>query len=151
MIELLFILGFSLHNIEEAIWLPEWSKYAKKYHKEVIENEFRFAVIIITAIGYLITFQYILFPYSVYAKYIYLGFIIMIVFNVLFPHLVATIILKKYAPGTITGIILNAPIGLYILVKNISGFNELFYVILCGLILALVTIFLIKLLVIFLF
>jgi hypothetical protein len=146
MIELLFILGFSLHNIEEAIWLPKWSKYAKKYHKEVTENEFRFAVIIITAIGYLITFQYLLFPFSVYTKYIYLGFVVMMVFNVIFPHLLASIILKKYAPGTITGIMLNAPIGLYILIKSISDFNELFYIMLCGLLLALMTLLVIKLL-----
>ena len=40
MIELLFLLGFSLHNLEEALWLPEWSKHARKYHKEVSKNYF---------------------------------------------------------------------------------------------------------------
>ena len=71
MIELLFLLGFSLHNIEEALWLPAWSKHARKYHKEVSPNEFRFAVIIVTAIGYLLTFQYFVFgsDYAA-AKYI---------------------------------------------------------------------------------
>jgi hypothetical protein len=38
MIELLFLLGFSLHNLEEALWLPQWSKHARKYRKEVSEN-----------------------------------------------------------------------------------------------------------------
>jgi len=136
-IELLFLLGFSLHNIEEALWLPGWSKHARKYHKEVSPSEFRFAVIIVTAIGYLLTFQYFVFG-SAYAaaKYIYLGFILIMIVNVFFPHLIATIILKKYAPGLITGLLLNAPLGLYILFKNINKTDELIFIIIAGVILA---------------
>jgi hypothetical protein len=145
MIELLFLLGFSLHNIEEALWLPEWSKHARKYHKEVSTNEFTFAVIIVTAIGYLLTFQYFIFaPSSSFSKYVYLGFILMMVANVIFPHLIATIILKKYAPGTITGILLNAPLGIYILIQGINGINELLFVIISGMILAIIILLLIN-------
>ena len=147
MIEILFLLGFSLHNIEEAIWLPQWSKHAKKYHKEVSESEFRFAVIIITAIGYLLTFQHLIFSDSfIYSKYIYLGFILMMVLNAIFPHLLSTIVLKKYAPGTITGFLLNFPIGIYLLIKNISNSAELIYVIVSGLIITVLVLLLINLL-----
>ncbi len=139
MMELLFLLGFSLHNIEEALWLPGWSKHARKYHKEVSPNEFRFAVIIVTAIGYLLTFQYFVFGSSyTAAKYIYLGFILMMVVNVFFPHLIATIVLKKYAPGLITGLLLNAPLGIYILLKNIDDTDELIFFVIAGIILAVV-------------
>ena len=31
-LKIIFLLGFTLHNLEEAIWLPEWTKYAKNYH-----------------------------------------------------------------------------------------------------------------------
>lgn len=145
MIELLFLLGFSLHNIEETLWLPGWSKHARKYHKEVSPNEFRFAVIIVTAIGYLLTFQYFVFgaDYAA-AKYIYLGFILMMVVNVFFPHLVATIVLKKYAPGLSTGLMLNAPCGIYILIKKISDFDDLLFVVIAGIILAAFFLLLIK-------
>lgn len=145
MIELLFLLGFSLHNLEEALWLPQWSKYARKYHKEVSPNEFTFAVIIVTAIGYLLTSQYFIFASSsALSKYIYLGFILMMVANVIFPHLIATLVLKKYAPGTITGILLNAPIGIYILVKSINGTEELVFVIIAGVVLAIIFLLLIN-------
>jgi len=145
MIELLFLLGFSLHNIEEALWLPEWSKHARKYHKEVSKNEFAFAVIIVTAIGYLLTFQYFIFaPSSSFSRYVYLGFILMMVANVIFPHLIATLVLKKYAPGTITGMLLNAPIGIYILLKGINGNDELVFVIIAGVILAIIFLLLIN-------
>jgi hypothetical protein len=145
MIEILFLLGFSLHNIEEALWLPQWSKHARKYHKEVSKNEFTFAVIIVTAIGYLLTLQYFIFaPSSSLSRYVYLGFILIMVANVIFPHLIATIILKKYAPGTITGILLNAPIGIYMLIKGINGTDELIFVIISGVIMAIIFLLLIK-------
>ena len=54
--KMLFLLGFSLHNLEEALWLPAWSKKAKRFHKEVAVNEFRFALILITSLGYVLTF-----------------------------------------------------------------------------------------------
>ncbi len=130
MIELLFILGFSLHNIEEVLWLPQWSKHAKKFHREVTNNEFRFAVILVTAIGYLITFQYLVFgSESIVSGYIFLGFVMMMVLNAIFPHLAATIFLKKYAPGTITALVLNVPIGLYLLFTKINSSRELLIVI----------------------
>jgi hypothetical protein len=145
MIELFFLLGFSLHNLEEALWLPQWSKYARKYHKEVSKNEFAFAVIIVTAIGYLLTFQYFIFaPSSSLSRYVYLGFILMIVANVIFPHLIATLVLKKYAPGTITGMLLNAPIGIYILARGVNGTDELVFVIIAGVILAIIFLLLIN-------
>ena len=54
-IKLLFIPGFTLQNLEEALWLPKWSQLAKKFHNPVTTNEFIFAVLIITTIGYLLT------------------------------------------------------------------------------------------------
>ena len=139
MIELLFLLGFTLHNIEEALWLPKWSKHAKKFHKEVSDNEFRFAIIIVTIIGYLLTFQYLIFANkSQFSRYIFLGFILMMVINTFLPHLAATMVLKKYAPGTITGLLLNVPIGLYLLYNYIQTQHELLMVILCGIALAVI-------------
>lgn len=120
MFELLFLLSFTLHNLEEALWLPHWSKNAKKFHPAVEKTEFHFAVLIVTIIGYLITFIYFAAgETSEIIKYIYLGFVLMMSMNAIFPHLIASIALKSYAPGTVTGFLLNLPIGLYIVfIKN---------------------------------
>lgn len=147
MIEFLFLLCFSLHNLEEALWLPKWSKYVKKYHKEVSENEFRFAVIFITAFGYLITFQHLIYSSSLnISKYIYFGFILMMVLNVIFPHLILTIVLKKYAAGIITGLILNAPIGIYLLAINIKTINEMIYTLISSFIITIIFLIIINIL-----
>lgn len=116
MFELLFLMAFSLHNLEEGLWLPEWSKFAGKYHKKVEKNEFHFAVIIVTLFGYLLTFLNLVFGFDYpVIRDIYLGFVLMMVMNAVFPHLLAAIALKRYAPGLITGLLLNVPIGLYII------------------------------------
>lgn len=116
MFELLFLMSFTLHNIEEGIWLPKWSKYAGKYHPQVAKNEFHFAVMVVTILGYVLTFIFLVSGNSnEIIKYLYFGFLLMMCFNAIFPHLIATIVLKKYAPGTLTGISLNLPIGIYVI------------------------------------
>ncbi|MBN1499606.1 MAG: HXXEE domain-containing protein [Spirochaetes bacterium] len=115
MFEMLFLLGFTLHNIEEALWLPKWSINAGKFHPHVKANEFHFAVICVTIAGYLITFQFMVIgANSKISEYVYFGFLLMMSMNSLFPHLISAVITKKYAPGLLTGLLLNFPLGLYI-------------------------------------
>jgi hypothetical protein len=130
-IKLLFLMGFTLHNLEESVWLPEWSKHAKKFHEPVERNQFIFAVIIVTMLGYLITLVNILFdqPGNI-LNYVYLGFIGMMGLNSIFPHLVATFILKKYAPGLLSGILLNLPISLIIIIHYLQKGINIYYLIL---------------------
>lgn len=147
MMEIVFLLGFFIHNIEEAIWLPDWSKHATKYHKVVSPNEFRFAVTIFSAIGILFLFQYLIFfPAFIISKYIFLGFVLMMVLNAVFPHLVSTILLKKYAPGTLTGFLLNVPIGLYILITSISDRKEILPVIISFIVITVLSLLIINVL-----
>ena len=130
-LKFIFLLGFTIHNLEESVWLPEWSKHAKKFHKPVERNQFIFAVIIVTILGYLITVVEIINnnPGSVFS-YIYLGFIGMMGLNTILPHLAATILLKKYAPGLITALLLNLPLSIIIISRYINaGINVYFLII----------------------
>lgn len=54
----IFCFAITLHNIEEAIWLPEWSQQSSKFQKPVTSNEFHFAVIVITMLAYLSAFGF---------------------------------------------------------------------------------------------
>lgn len=122
MLELLFLISFTLHNMEEGLWLPRWSKYAGKYHPRISNNEFHFALIVFTSFGYLLTFVSFMYGQSITTiEYIYTGFLLMMCLNSVFPHLLATIVLKKYAPGTMTGLLLNLPIGVVIIIKNVEN------------------------------
>ena len=114
---LFFCLAITLHNIEEALWLPEWSQSASSFQQPVTANEFHFAVFIITVFAYVISFLYVRFPKINLVKWAFIGFLGSMVFNAIFPHLIATIVMKTYAPGLVTGLLLNIPINTIIFYK----------------------------------
>ncbi len=117
---LFFPLAITLHNIEEALWLPQWSRHASKYHKPVEKSEFHFALIIITALAYLVTFFRVIIPDVVFISWVFYGFLGVMIINAVFPHLIATIALKKYAPGLLTGLFLIIPINSILIYRAID-------------------------------
>jgi hypothetical protein len=127
---ILFLFAITLHNLEEALWLPAWSHHGSKFQKPVGKNEFYFAVIFITSLAYLSTFFYLYFPHSSITKYILIGFLGSMMINAIFPHLLVTVLLRRYAPGLVTGLLLNIPINGFILYRFFQNkeikFGELF-------------------------
>jgi hypothetical protein len=117
---LFFPLAITLHNIEEALWLPQWSKNVARFHRPVGRNEFHFAVLIITGLAYLATFARIVFPDANITGWCFYGFAGAMIINALIPHLVATVALKKYAPGLLTGLLLNIPVNTMLIYRAIS-------------------------------
>jgi Protein of unknown function with HXXEE motif len=85
--------------------------------KPVTPNEFHFAVLIITALAYLISFLYVSFPESKWLKWAFTGFLGAMIINAVFPHLLASILTKTYAPGVGTAILVNIPINTVILYR----------------------------------
>lgn len=120
----LFPAAFAIHNLEEAIWLPEFSKSAGKFHKPVNSFEFNFALFVLTLLSIIITFFFYFYGKESVAAYFYFAFNLGMLINVLYPHLIATILLRKYCPGLITGITLLVPVTTYIL---LSGYQNQYY------------------------
>ncbi|CAM4452032.1 HXXEE domain-containing protein [Paenibacillus tarimensis] len=110
-----FCLAITLHNIEEALWLPKWSQQPSRFQKPVTAGEFHFAVIVITALAYLSAFSHVYLPEAAFTKWIFIGFLGSMIINAVFPHLIATVVMKKYAPGLLTGLLINIPINSLIL------------------------------------
>ncbi len=117
---ILFPIAITLHNLEEAIWLPGWSRQAGKFHKVVEPGQFRFAVVVVTVIAYLSTFLAIAFPSPWLWKQIFFGFLGAMIVNAFVPHLLATIALRKYAPGVLSGVLLLVPINVSILSRALA-------------------------------
>ncbi len=106
-----FPMAITLHNLEEAIWLPEWSLHAERFHKPIESNEFYFAVIVVTILAYLATFLAIV-CFSIWPfKQLFFGFLGAMILNTFIPHLAATIVLRRYSPGLLTGLFLLVPIN----------------------------------------
>ena len=121
----LFPIAFAIHNIEEAIWLPDYSKSASKFQKPVERFEFAFAVITLTILSFIITALFYFNGKLSFTGYLYFAFNFGILINVFFPHVTATLVLRKYSPGLLTGLLFLLPTTAYIL---IYGFEQGYFV-----------------------
>ncbi|AHA78534.1 hypothetical protein Bateq7PJ16_2858 [Bacillus subtilis] len=80
-------------------------------------------------LAYLSAFGFLYMPESDIAKWIFIGFLGSMVINAIFPHLIATVVMKKYAPGLLTGLLLNIPVNSLVIyqmfLKNLIVWKEL--------------------------
>ncbi len=148
-VKVIWILAISetLHNLEEAIWLPDWSKTAGIWHPKVGATEFRIAVILITLMFYGVIYYFAKYKSSNRSKFLMSGALVMILFNVLMPHLLASVLTLNYAPGVASGVLLNAPVTLYLLNRGVKeGLYKVKNLVLAGICFALAAFPLLKLL-----
>jgi hypothetical protein len=113
----LFALGVTLHNVEEAIFLPKWSAQAGRWHSPVQPAVFRFAVAVLSIAALLAAWLAAVGGPGSFGAYFIAGYALAMGLNVLAPHLAATLALRKYAPGTATGLLFNLPLGGWLLYR----------------------------------
>jgi Protein of unknown function with HXXEE motif len=111
----LFPVAVTFHNLEEAIWLPQWSQTAGEWHAPVGAGEFRFAVIILTLFAYLATYISFKKGKESFGVYLLSGYASAMFLNVFFPHLLGSLLMKAYVPGLTTALVLNLPVTLILL------------------------------------
>jgi hypothetical protein len=114
----LFPLVTTIHNAEEAAWLPAWSQQAGRFHPVVGAAEFRFAVTVLTLLAFLVTF----FASRRGGSWLAVAgsYWIAMLLNVFFPHLLASIVERGYTPGVVTAVVLNLPVDLYLLRRALT-------------------------------
>jgi hypothetical protein len=106
----LFLVAITLHNLEEAVWLPDWSQEAGRWHRPVEKIPFRFAILVLTLLGYLFAYLGLMGGKQSVGVYLLGGYAFVMLVNVLFPHLLAAVWLNKYVPGLGTALALNLPV-----------------------------------------
>jgi hypothetical protein len=111
----LFAAAITLHNLEEALWLPGWSQSAGRWHHPVGKREFHFAVGVLTVLAYIAAGLAAFGGKGSVGAYFITGYALAMLMNVLFPHLLATLIMRHYAPGTATALLLNLPVTFLLL------------------------------------
>jgi hypothetical protein len=107
----LFVAAVTAHNLEEAVWLPGWSRSAGKWHASVSAGEFRFAVAVLTVLAALAAVLAVSQGKASAGAYLLCGYALAMVLNAAFPHLVASLAMRRYMPGTATALLLNLPVA----------------------------------------
>ena len=110
---------FMLHELEEIIWMPSFiKKISIQYPNNRILSyytPFAFNAIVLEQFLILMTSLYLSYQFNNYS--IYASTIIAYIYHVL-GHLIQTIVIRKYVPGLLTGI-LTSWFSLYYLNPNI--------------------------------
>ena len=107
----LFALGVVIHNIEEALFLPAWSTRAGRWHVQVGAFPFRFAVVVLSTAVIVAAWLSSVSGALSFGAYFLTGYALAMVLNVVFPHVLATVALHSYAPGTATALLFILPLG----------------------------------------
>lgn len=106
----LFAAAVAVHNLEEAVFLPAWSEQAGRWHRPVGANAFRFAAFVLTVLAGVAALLATMQGRESYGAYILAGYALAMLLNVAFPHLLATLAMRRYMPGTATALALNLPV-----------------------------------------
>ena len=110
---------FMLHELEEIVWTPSFvKKISIQYPNNRILSyytPFAFNAIVLEQFLILMTSLYLSYQFNNYS--IYASIIIAYIYHVL-GHLIQTVVIRKYVPGLLTGI-LTSLFSLYYLNPNI--------------------------------
>jgi hypothetical protein len=118
----LFPIAVTLHNAEEAIWMPGW---AARHGSELPVHpppagEVRAALLALTLLAFILTaLSARKGPQSIWA-YLTFGYIVAMWVNVLVPHLPASVIFFSYTPGAVTAVLINLPVMSYLAVRAVA-------------------------------
>jgi len=97
---------FMLHELEEIVWMPSFiKKISIQYPNNRILSyytPFAFNFIVLEQFLILMTSLYLSYQFNNYS--IYASIIIAYIYHV-FGHLIQTIVIRKYVPGLLTGIL----------------------------------------------
>ncbi|MBN2397185.1 MAG: HXXEE domain-containing protein [Deltaproteobacteria bacterium] len=110
-----FAVAVTIHNLEEALFLPQWSQRAGRWHPGVGACEFRFAVSVLTLFAFIAAYWSVSSPPGSLGAYLVCGYALAMLLNVVFPHLAVTLALRRYMPGTATSILVILPASSWLL------------------------------------
>ena len=120
-----FAVVVTLHNAEEALFLQQWSQKAGRWHPPVGAGEFRFAVTILTLFAFIAAYWSASGPRGSAGAYLVSGYALAMLLNVVFPHLAATLVMRRYVPGTVTAVLLILPVTSLLLYRAfLQGYIE---------------------------
>lgn len=121
----LFAVAVLVHNLEEAVWLPRWSRRAGRWQVPVGPGVFRFAAAVLTVMAFLAAWLSARGGAGSLGAYLLAGYALAMALNAIVPHGIATIALHRYAPGTATAVLFNLPLGVVIVYRALAdGYVE---------------------------
>ncbi len=115
----LFALALTVHNIEQGLFLPAYAAALPRFARQVTPFAFRFALVVLTAaicgiVAFAVTGNR---P----AVQLLAGVAAAMAVNAVIPHLMLTMALRRYAPGTGTALCVMLPLSLLVIFNGFAA------------------------------
>jgi len=117
----LFAGAVTVHNLEEALWLPAWSARNRRFPSRVTPAQFRLVVAVLTALAWAVAAAAARGPRGSIAALLVCGYALAMLANAVAPHLAVTAVTRSYAPGTASAWLLNVPAGAALVHRGVGG------------------------------
>jgi hypothetical protein len=112
---------FTLHNLEEAPFMENWSKRLPfKIHPKITTRQFAIAITFLTLAGFLVTYIAMEYLQNTVGYVLVLGIQAVLLFNAFIPHIASTIGFRIYSPGVVTAVLLTLPFSWYLYQRAFS-------------------------------
>jgi hypothetical protein len=107
----LFGMGVTLHNLEEALYLPAWARSHLKLRFEPDPKTFWVLTSLVSATIWIPIVGVCVSTESARFQTALSGFALAMAVNAVLPHLAISLATRSYSPGAGTGMLLNLPLG----------------------------------------
>ena len=108
----------TLHNLEEAIWLPSWvAKHSDELPWQINANHFRLGLAAVTVAAYVVTWLSLRGGRRSVWMNLFISYTFVMLLNVFVPHVPASLLFRGYTPGVVTAVALNLPVTTVLLAR----------------------------------
>ncbi len=116
-----FPIAVTIHNTEEAVWLPSWAAQHAEYmpwHPGAAQ--FRLALAALTVAAFAITGASVRRGPRSPWTYLFISYTAVMFLNVFVPHIPASIYLRSYTPGVVSAAFVNLPVTAMLLIRAVQ-------------------------------
>jgi hypothetical protein len=115
LIAILFGIGVTLHNFEEALFMVDWARSHVKLWFEPNHKIYWVLTSLVSMVVWIPVIGVCVSPHPSGFQDALSGFALTMAINAFVPHLILSLVKHSYAPGAGTGMLLNLPLGVWLI------------------------------------
>jgi len=117
---ILFGIGVTLHNLEEAMFLVDWSRTHLKLRFEPNRKIYWVLTSLVSVVIWIPIVGVCVSRESASFQNALSGFALAMAVNAVLPHFMISLVTRSYSPGVGTGILCNLPLGVLLIHEQLS-------------------------------
>lgn len=118
---IVFGIGVTLHNLEEAMYLVSWARSHLKLRFQPDPKIYWVLTSLVSVVIWIPVVGVCVSKESTHFQNALSGFALAMAINAVLPHFVISLVKHSYSPGTGTGMLFNLPLGVLLIRAQLSA------------------------------